>query len=329
MIPTDDQMLLALTEHYDELKDCVHIACPPPEIAWKILDKAATLDLAQMCGIRIPKTRVISNSAQLLDLASCFSFPWVLKPSRKELNIEQTKSLTLKTAGEVAAKFPTPREFTPPMLLQEYCAGDGVGIEMLLHNGECVAVFQHRRLKELPYTGGFSVSAIAEAPDPLLVQQSLTLMHALQWEGPAMIEFKVAVNGAGAVLMEINGRYWGTISLPIHAGINFPLYHWQAMHGQAPIVSMEYAVGTKWRWTAGHMYRLHDLILAARKSKSARAELFRISARDSLPFATSADHALFTLSDPMPAVFEALRTVGHCARCDLDALMNRLSSRGR
>jgi len=325
VIPTDDQMLLALTEHYHELKDRVHIACPPPEIAWKILDKGATLDVAQKCGLRIPNTRVISNSAQLFELTSCFAFPWVLKPARKELNIEETKSLTLKTAGDVAAKFPTPKEFAPPMLLQEYCCGDGVGVEMLLHNGECVAVFQHRRLKELPYTGGFSVSAIAEAPDQVLVQQSLTLLRALEWEGPAMVEFRVDANGGGAALMEINGRYWGTISLPIHAGLNFPLYHWQAMHGEVPIVSREYAVGTTWRWTAGHMHRLHDLILAARRSNAALEELIlswrQLSGRDAI----EENDAIFSSPDPMPAIFDLMQTIRYLAARDFGAFTRRLS----
>lgn len=328
LIPTDDQMLLALTEHYDELKDCAYIACPAPEIAWKILDKAATLDLAQNRGLRIPKTRVVSNSAQLLELPSCFSFPWVLKPTRKELNIEERKSLTLKTADEVTARFPTAREFAPPMLLQEYCGGHGVGVEILLHNGECVAVFQHRRLKEFPYTGGFSVSAIAEAPNPSLLQQSLTLLRALQWEGPAMVEFKIDGND-GPVLMEINGRYWGTISLPIYAGVNFPLYHWQVVHGETPVVLPDYAVGTKWRWTAGHMNRLHELILAARKSNGARTELFRGPVQDPPTSRVPEYDALFTAIDPMPAVLEALRTLGRFARFDLDALMKRVSRRGR
>jgi predicted ATP-grasp superfamily ATP-dependent carboligase len=329
VIPTDDQMLLALTEHYDELRDCAYIACPPPAVAWKILDKAATLDVAQKCGLRIPKTRVISNSTQLFELASCLSFPWVLKPARKELNIEENKSLTLKSASEVAARFPTPRQFTPPMLVQEYCGGHGVGVEMLLHNGECVAVFQHRRLKEFPYTGGFSVSAIAEAPDPLLVQQSLTLLRALQWEGPAMVEFKIIDANGSAVLMEINGRYWGTISLPIYAGVNFPLYHWQAVHGETPVMLPECAVGTKWRWTVGHMYRLHDLILAARKSKGARGELFRGPIRDSRTFRAPEYDALFASNDPMPALFEMFRTLDCLARCDLDALVKRVFKRVR
>jgi predicted ATP-grasp superfamily ATP-dependent carboligase len=324
VIPTDDQVLLALSEHYDELKDCAYIACPPPEIAWKILDKAATLDVAQKCGLRIPKTRLVSNSAQLLELTSCFAFPWVLKPARKELNIEEIKSLTLRSAGDVAAKFLTPKDFAPPMLLQEYCCGHGVGVEILLHNGECVAVFQHRRLKELPYTGGFSVSAIAEAPNPLLVQQSLTLLRALQWEGPAMVEFKIDATG-GAVLMEINGRYWGTISLPIYSGVNFPLYHWQAVHGETSVVLPQYAVGTKWRWTAGHMNRLHDLILAARRSKAALEELIlslrQLSGRDAI----EENDAIFSSPDPMPAIFDLIQTIRYLAARDFGAFTRRLS----
>lgn len=324
LIPTDDQMLLALGEHYVELKDCAYIACPPPEIGWRILDKAATLHVAQKCGLSIPKTRVVLNSAQLFELRSRFAFPWVLKPARKELTIEDTKSLTLKTADEVAARFPTAKEFVAPMLLQEYCGGHGVGVEVLLHDGECVAVFQHRRLKELPYTGGFSVSAIAEALDPLLVQRSLTLLRALQWEGLAMVEFKIDANG-DAVLMEINGRYWGTISLPIQSGVDFPVYHWQVVHGEKPATPSDYAVGTKWRWTAGHMLRLHDLVLAAKKSKAARAELFENTAQSPGPEAATKYDALFLLSDPMPAVWDALRATGHLARCDFDALMKRMS----
>ena len=49
-----------------------------------------------------------------------------------------------------------------------------------------------------------------------------------------MVEFKVNPNDGSAVLMEVNGRYWGTISLPIFAGMDFPWYHWQVAHGERP-----------------------------------------------------------------------------------------------
>ena len=92
LIPADDQALTAMTEHYDDFKDLLHVACPPPQITRLVLSKASTLDIAKQCGIRVPNTVVVSNSAQLSDLVGSFPFPWVLKPAEKETRVEETKS---------------------------------------------------------------------------------------------------------------------------------------------------------------------------------------------------------------------------------------------
>ena len=297
LIPTDDWMLTAVVEHYDDLADLLHVACPPPAVTRLVLDKAATLKIAQSCGIQVPRTAVVSSSSQLRDLVDGFPFPWVLKPVQRETRTEEVKSCILSTADEVAKRFPMGREFTPPMLVQEYCAGAGVGIEMLLHHGECMAVFQHRRLKELPYTGGFSVTAVAEAVNESLMQSSLALLHALHWHGVAMVEYKVDSDGR-AVLMEVNGRYWGTISLPIFAGLDFPLYHWQLVHGEAPKIAESYAVGVKWRWTAGYFGRLYGLLAKARSEGSAR-EILRNDIRQLREdFSPSVSDAMLRSSRP-------------------------------
>ncbi len=324
VVPADDQALVAIAEHYDEFKDLAYIACPPPEITALVLDKNSTLEIAQRCGIRVPHTRVISNSAQLVELVDSLPFPWVLKPGAKEARIEEAKTYTLASAGELMARFPTAREFTPPLLLQEYCPGEGVGVEMLMHNGECRAVFQHRRLQEFPYTGGFSVTAVAELPDPVLVENSLALLRTLGWEGPAMVEFKVNPSDGSAVLMEVNGRYWGTISLPISAGIDFPLYHWQLRHGEVPAVPDTSSLGTKWRWTPGHIFRLHGLLLAARRSKSARKELL-LSFLQLPAFGPSIHDALFMFSDPLPAILDLSEALRYLFRDDVRALFRHFS----
>lgn len=328
VIPTDDQTLTALTEHYDDFKGMLHIACPPPQITRRVLNKALTLEVAQKCGIRVPNTVVISNSAQLSGLVRSFPFPWILKPAGKETRVEETKSITLATADEVALKFPTACEFTPPLLLQEYCPGAGVGVEMLMHEGNCLAVFQHRRLKELPYTGGVSVSAVSEHPDPALVERSLALLRALHWEGVAMVEFKLNPNDGSAVLMEVNGRYWGTIALPICSGINFPFYHWQLVHGEAPVIPDKYAGGTKWFFMVGHMERLHGLLVAARRSRPARQELLLGAMQFPAEFSASTCHSLFSMSDPIPALVGVPRAVKRLFLGDVKALLKRLIPRG-
>ena len=47
--------------------------------------------------------------------------------------------------------------------------GVGVGVEILIHKGECIAKFQHRRIKEAPASGGVAVMAVSEVPDPGLL----------------------------------------------------------------------------------------------------------------------------------------------------------------
>ena len=213
------------------------------------------------------------------------------------------------------------------MLLQEYCSGVGIGVEMLMHEGTCLAVFQHRRLKELPYTGGVSVTAIAEHPDPALVEFSLALLRALQWEGVAMVEFKVNAEAGSAVLMEVNGRYWGTVSLPISVGIDFPLYDWQVAHGEQFDIPRTYAAGIKWRFTVGYLERLYGLLAAARHSAAAREALHDSLLNLPEDFGPQVFDSTLTLMDPMPAAALFLQAMKYFVFQGIGALLKRLVPR--
>ena len=46
-------------------------------------------------------------------------------------------------------------------------------------------------------------------------------MRELRWTGLAMVEFRVGPRGP--VLMEINGRIWGSLPLAVKSGADFPL----------------------------------------------------------------------------------------------------------
>jgi predicted ATP-grasp superfamily ATP-dependent carboligase len=106
------------------------------------------------------------------------------------------------------------------VLLQEYIAGEGHGVEMLAHEGEALAAFQHRRLREVPVTGGASSLRESVALDRELFDYSRRLLAALRWTGLAMVEFKLGSDGPR--LMEINGRVWGSLPLAVHSGMDFP-----------------------------------------------------------------------------------------------------------
>src|SRR4029453_10687251 len=86
---------------------------------------------------------------------------------------------------------------------------------------ELLQVFQHRRLHELPLSGGGSTYRVSQAVDQRLRDYASALMAALDWTGVAMVEFRVDRQTGDAVLMEINGRFWGSLPLSSRAGLAF------------------------------------------------------------------------------------------------------------
>ena len=207
-------------------------------------------------------------------------------------------------------------------MFQEYCIGEGVGIGTLIHDGEPIAVYQHRRLKEYPSTGGVSVLAISESPEPLLVQYSMRLLKEMDWDGPALVEYRFNRREKTATLMEINGRYWGSLASAIHAGIDFPLYEWQIAHRQELHVPLRYRTGLRVRWVAGDVRRLHEILTRPHSDSATHHSRGREVLRFISDFRPSVRTMLWSHSDPLPAVIEILHELKSILFRNAKALFN-------
>ena len=92
--------------------------------------------------------------------------------------------------------------------------------------------FQHERLHEPPEGGGGTYRKSVPL-SPELLKATRRLMKELRYTGVAMAEFKVNPRTGGWVLIEINGRFWGSLPLTIAAGADFPRYLYELMvHGR-------------------------------------------------------------------------------------------------
>ena len=149
VLAAGDPALSALAEHYDRLSPLLHVGCPPPAIVERVLNKSLTLEAAQKCGIQVPFTCTLANVAELEQVAAQLRFPVVAKPGQKDARVFRVRCFPTLEELSDALRMDDPG----PVLLQEYCPGVGVGVEILLHRGESVAAFQHRRLKEAPPPG--------------------------------------------------------------------------------------------------------------------------------------------------------------------------------
>ena len=127
--------------------------------------------------------------------------------------------------------------------------------------------FQHRRLHEVPLTGGGSSLRVSEAVEPELLDASKQLLGTIGWHGVAMVEFKWQPASRTYNLMEINGRFWGSLPLATAAGANFPAMLAE-LHLRGKVTDRDaYRNGVYCRNLARDVY-WHELVLRSRGDAS-------------------------------------------------------------
>ena len=224
IIPVTDDVILPLSEARESFEGICAIALPPGETWRRFRDKEATLALARELGVPVPRTAVVRTLAEAREQAAGLGWPVVLKPhvSRVYGNAGNVEALQVSYAGGFARLDDQMRPFEGvcDVLLQEYYRGEGHGVELVLDRGHPVAAFQHRRLREVPVTGGASSLRESVPLDPTLLEYAVRMLAAVEWTGLAMVEFKVGPDGPR--LMEINGRVWGSLPLAVKCGVDFP-----------------------------------------------------------------------------------------------------------
>jgi protein-tyrosine-phosphatase/predicted ATP-grasp superfamily ATP-dependent carboligase len=323
ILPEGDAALATLAEFYDKLSPLLQLGCPPPFSVERVLNKSLTLETAQSCGIRVPFTCTVATVAALESIAPQLRFPVVVKPEKN--GASTFRAFYFSTLPELSSALKS--HDWGSVLLQEYCPGVGWGVEILIHKGECVATFQHRRLKEAPATGGVAILAVAEEPDPELFQSSMKLLRALDWEGVAMVEFRVDRETGSSVLMEVNGRFWGSVSFPIAAGVDFPFYYWQLLHGEQPRVPVRDSVGLRWRWSPGYLDRMQSIVFEKAGTVGPKRSMSRELLQTVAEFSPFVKEALWSWSDPFPFFAEAGRMLWSFWAAIFKAVWRRVAPR--
>lgn len=224
LIPVTERSLVAIARSR-HLFEHVKIAMPSQQSLDLALDKEQTMALAERLEVPVPVGVAVSSMAELNRELPSIAYPVVLKPARSVGSNEKGSSqlkvsyafdeTELRAGCEHGLKF-------GPILLQQYFRGQGVGIELIACQGEIAYAFQHLRLHEVPLTGGGSSLRKSVVIEPLLLDASRRLIEALEWNGVAMVEFKWNAETNAFSLMEINGRFWGSLPLADAAGADFP-----------------------------------------------------------------------------------------------------------
>ena len=224
IIPVTERTVTPLLKHRGGLSDA-RLAMAPSEALAVVLDKSRTMALAEALSIPTPQGILIEDFGELDQVERLLSFPVVIKPvssvgSSSSRNVQLSVSYG-RTREELQAQARHALRYGS-ILVQEYFAGDGVGIELIADHGHIEYAFQHKRLHEVPLTGGGSSLRMSVPIVPALLDASRRLIEVLKWHGVAMVEFKYQPETGAFRLMEINGRFWGSLPLAVAAGADFP-----------------------------------------------------------------------------------------------------------
>jgi predicted ATP-grasp superfamily ATP-dependent carboligase len=226
IVPVTELVILPLEAAREQIQRVCKVALPPTESVATVRDKNLTFQLAEKLNIPFPRTSLVYTVDEALNHAPNLGWPLVLKPSSSHTVTDDSaiRSWSVTYAHDEMDLREKMQQFEGrcPVLLQEYFAGAGVGVEVLAHAGKPICAFQHRRIREVPLTGGVSSLRRSDPLDPQLYAHTLDLIKALNWTGLAMAEFKLNERGDSR-LMEINGRIWGSLPVAISAGVNFPV----------------------------------------------------------------------------------------------------------
>jgi predicted ATP-grasp superfamily ATP-dependent carboligase len=213
------------------------------------------LEAATRLDIPVPRTTVVADASELARCRDELTFPVVVKPQRSRVRTDNgwlsTRVSYARDWDQLVVEMARRHPLEFPLLLQEKIIGSGVGVFACLIDGAPAAWFAHRRLREKPPTGGVSVLCESIAlPDPARAAAE-RLLRALDWRGVAMVEFKEDRRDGLWKLMEVNGRFWGSLQLAIDAGVDFPVLWLNRFVGLPVPASAPYRIGVKSRWFWG------------------------------------------------------------------------------
>lgn len=227
VIPTDDPSIIPLQFNKSYFQNIAKIYLLDDKAFRITWNKYETYNLAKMLDIPLPKQAKISSldKDELKKIVCCFGFPLVLKPihSFTPNDIMQRKNVKIISDISSLKSFYKDQGKDSEILVQEYFPGIGTGIEVLAYKGKILTLFQHIRIHEPPY-GGESTYRKSIRPIGEMVEAVIKMIKELNYTGVGMFEFRIDPSTNKWILLEINGRFWGSLPLAIASGVDFPYY---------------------------------------------------------------------------------------------------------
>jgi len=249
LLPYSDEVA-SVTCFYQERLG-IQIPLPKYDTFAIAIDKKQVLELASSLGLPVPETFC---SQKIRDVVAWMGsrglrFPIVVKPRRRGNQVgtvvvhsKDELKQTLKAFRRIG-RFEPVYDHTNPVF-QQRVQGRVTDCCALYQHGRAKAMLTQERLEPPMGAGVVNVTTRNEE----VMRQTRMLLDALDWHGPAQVEWIRDEEAGDYKLVEVNPRFWGTVELSIEAGLDFPKLAVAMMQGEQIKSHFQYEVGVKHRW---------------------------------------------------------------------------------
>jgi predicted ATP-grasp superfamily ATP-dependent carboligase len=273
---------------------------PQHDVLMRAFDKLSLVDIARRAGIAVPKTTLATGDAlaavngSVVVKARLHWDPSVApRVARREALVATGSDDARRRAEEIT-------QHGGQAILQEVVPGSLVAFTTIVDaQRRLVTTVQQRSDHTWPPKAGVSVRAVTVAPDPDLTEGVVRLLADLGWFGLAQLQF-VQPSGGTPHLIDLNGRFYGSIALALGAGCNLPAA-WAAMAiGGIAADTQPAAVGIRYQWLEG------DLRRALRERRGGLGR----DVASCLWYALRSKHSIWSTRDPLPAMTYSASLIG-------------------
>lgn len=235
-------------------------------------DKYEVFRLANVMGVPTPMTHVLNEGFDLRHAVAALGYPLIIKP---RFGSGAHGVVMIRTDADL----PLANELMRPesngrLIAQEWVPGHGAGIGILTWGQRLAAVSGHKRIREIPISGGTSTARITFTSEPL-IDAADRILSACSLQGVAMVEFRVDEETGRHWLLEINPRYWGGLPTAIASGVDFPVHHVNCAMGRVPASILRPRHTIESRWLLGEIRAFAEHIRTGNFSRAFAA--FRVT----------------------------------------------------
>ena len=263
----------------------------------RAVDKRSLTDAALEGGLAAPRTSTASEEA-----VSRWAGPAVVKPrlhwSPGRMSSPRVDAVLATTPEAIESAAAAVRATGGEPVLQEPVSGELMALAGVFVDGRLVGRVQQRALRVHP-TMGISSRAETVAVDEALAAGVVRMLTALDWFGLAQVQFLRGADGVPKVI-DLNGRFYGSMALAAAAGVNLPDLLARATTGE-PIGSSDARSGARYVRLEGEVPRL-----AQQRSVKETAAALR--------FSIGAVQAVWDARDPLPVLGQVTARAGRLAR---------------